>query len=194
VRKSLIIMLAVAVIAASGGYFVAMTLSPPKNPASPAERLTPGDALAVPAPEDLIGQRRPDFRLADAKGQYRSAEQFDGQVLLVNFWATWCTPCVEEMPMLSQLHRDLAGQGFAVVGIALDDPGRAQEFARELELSYPALFGLADAMLVGRRYGNRAGMLPYSVLVDASGIIRWTRLGALDRSQIEAELASLGHG
>jgi cytochrome oxidase Cu insertion factor (SCO1/SenC/PrrC family) len=71
VRKSLIIMLAVAVMAASGGYFVAMTLSPPKNPASPAERLTPGDALAVPAPEDLIGQRRPDFRLADAKGQYR---------------------------------------------------------------------------------------------------------------------------
>ena len=49
-------------------------------------------------------------------------------------------------------------------------------------------------MLVGRRYGNRAGMLPYSVLIDASGIIRWTRLGALDRSQIEAQLASLGRG
>ena len=187
-------MMAVAVMAASGGYFVAMILSPPESPTPSAERLTPGNDLTGPAPEDLIGQRRPDFSLADETGRLLSAEQFDGQVLLVNFWATWCTPCVEEMPMLSQLHRDLAGQGFAVVGIALDDPGRAQKFARELEISYPALFGLADAMLVGRRYGNRAGMLPYSVLGDARGIIRWTRLGTLDRSQIEAQLAALGQG
>ena len=190
-RRQLIIVAAVAVMAASTGYFVARMLAPAAVPARAA--IQPA-AAGLNAAAAVVGERRPDFTLADGAGQPVSAERFDGQVMLVNFWATWCTPCVEEMPMLSQLHRDLAGQGFAVVGIALDDPGRAQEFARELELSYPALFGLADAMLVGRRYGNRAGMLPYSVLIDANGIIRWTRLGALDRSQIEAQLASLGRG
>jgi thiol-disulfide isomerase/thioredoxin len=118
-------------------------------------------------------------------------DRFDGQVLLVNFWATWCAPCVEEMPMLSQFQRDYAGQGVVVVGIALDDPRRAQEFARELEVDYPLLFGLADAMVVGRSYGNRTGMLPYSVLVDAAGVIRWARLGILDRGELEAQLSAL---
>jgi len=181
-------MAAVAVMAASGGYFFAMRLSPSPTPGPPAERFAPG---AVPAPENLLGQRRPDFSLADSAGQRVSADRFDGQVLLVNFWATWCAPCIEEMPMLSQFQRDYAGQGVAVVGIALDDPRRAQEFARELGVGYTLLFGLADAMVVGRRYGNRAGMLPYSVLVDAAGIIRWTRLGILDRGELEAQLTAL---
>lgn len=93
--------------------------------------------------------------------------------------------------MLSQLHRDFAGQGVNVVGIALDEPVRAQQFGRELGIDYPLLFGLADAMLVARRYGNDTGMLPYTVLVDAGGVIRWSRLGALDRAQLETQLTAL---
>lgn len=187
-RRDLFILAAVAVIAASGGYFVAMRLGAPVSPGTTAKQLEPD---ALPSPENLIGQPRPDFSLADATGQLVSAGSFKGQVLLVNFWATWCTPCVEEMPMLSQFQQDYAGQGVAVIGIALDDPRRAQAFARELGIGYPLLFGLAEAMLVGRRYGNRSGMLPYSVLVDASGVIRWTRLGILDRVELEAQLAAL---
>ena len=93
--------------------------------------------------------------------------------------------------MLSDLQRDHAARSLQVIGIALDDPQRAQAFAEGLELEYPLLFGLADAALVGRRYGNREGMLPYSVLVDAGGIIRWTQLGALTRDDLEARLAEL---
>jgi peroxiredoxin len=170
-------------MAASSGYFVARMLSPPADPAS----IQPEPAAAA----ELLGQRRPDFILADATGQAVSIDRFNGRVLLVNFWATWCAPCVEEMPMLSQLQRDYAAQGFSVVGIALDEPQRAREFAEELGIDYPLLFGLADAVVVGRRYGNATGMLPYSVLVDASGVIRWTRLGVLDRSQVETQLASV---
>jgi len=189
VKRPFVIVAAVAIMAAGSGYFAARMLSPADIPGAAMSRS--GSAVASSALVELVGQRRPDFHLADAAGQTVSVDRFDGQVLLLNFWATWCAPCVEEMPMLSRLHQDYAGRGFTVVGIALDEPQRAREFAQELGVGYPVLFGLADAMVVGRRYGNGTGMLPYSVLVDANGIVRWTRLGVLDRSQVETQLASL---
>ena len=93
--------------------------------------------------------------------------------------------------MLRQLQQEYADRGLAVVGIALDEPGRARQFAADLEIDYTILFGLADAMLVGRQFGNDSGMLPYSVLVDAEGIIRWTRLGAVTRQQLKGQLEPL---
>lgn len=188
-RKSIIILSAVAVMAATGGYFVATLVSPAALRATPPAVQTDAAVLTPPAPENLIGERRPDFALADANGRMVSSDSFDGDVLLLNFWATWCTPCVEEMPMLSRMQQQFAGQGVNIVGIALDDPERARQFAAGLGVEYTVLFGLADAMLVGRRYGNRAGMLPYSVLVDRAGTIRWTRLGILDRIGLETRLA-----
>jgi thiol-disulfide isomerase/thioredoxin len=110
---------------------------------------------------------------------------------LLNFWATWCAPCVEEMPMLSRLQRDYSGRGLRVVGITVDDPVRARAFAQDLGLDYPLLFGTGEAMLVGRRYGNASGMLPFSVLIDAAGVVRWTHLGAIRREQLETQLAEL---
>jgi len=191
VSRQFVILALVALLAAAGGYFVAMRLGEP-----PLSATTPVTNAAVPTPEALIGQRRPDFSLADAAGNPVAAADFDGQALLLNFWATWCAPCVEEMPMLSRLQREHAGQGLRVVGISVDDPGRAQAFAEGLGLEYPVLFGAGPsgagaAMLVGRRYGNASGMLPYSVLVDAGGIVRWTHLGAVRREQLEAQLAAL---
>ena len=184
-RFQWLILLAVAAAAAGAGYLMSRTLDPGAEVgASLATR-------AAPLAEDLLGQQRPDFTLRDRNGDPVSASDFDGKVLLVNFWASWCKPCVEEMPMLSDLQRDHAAHSLQVIGIALDDPQRAQAFAADLALEYPLLFGLADAALVGRRYGNREGMLPYSVLVDGRGIIRWTRLGALTRDELEARLAEL---
>jgi peroxiredoxin len=184
-------MAAVAVLAAGGGYMAARRVSPAPGQLSiepSAPTATDNGSLTA----GMLGQRRPDFTLVDAAGRTVTADAFDGQIVLVNFWATWCTPCVEEMPMLSRLQRDHAGPGFTVVGIAVDEPQRAQEFARSLQLEYTVLFGLPEAMLAGRRYGNGSGMLPYSVLVDSAGVIRWTRLGALEREQLEAQLQRLG--
>jgi peroxiredoxin len=173
----------VALLAAVGGYFAAMRMGgPPPAPTA---------APALPSPEALVGQRRPDFRLADAAGDPVTAADFDGQALLLNFWATWCAPCVEEMPMLSRLQRDYAGQKLQVVGIAVDDAVRARSFADDLGLDYPLLFGTGEAMLVGRRYGNASGMLPYSVLIDAAGVVRWTHLGAVSREQLDRRIAEL---
>ena len=185
--RQFVILALVALLAAGGGYFVAMRLGEPPLPATPA---------TAPSPAALVGQRRPDFSLADAAGRPVTAADFAGQVLLLNFWATWCAPCVEEMPMLSALQRERAGQGLQVLGISVDDPGRARAFAQGLDLAYPVLFGAGPsgagaAMLVGRRYGNASGMLPFSVLIDAGGIVRWTHLGAVSREHLEAQLMGL---
>jgi len=195
VRKTIIIMVAVAIMAASGGYFAAMLLSPDQNPGS-AQRSLPqaamtAEAFAASRVEDLLGQPRPDFTLGDLNGTPVSAADFDGQVMLVNFWATWCTPCVEEMPMLSELQQNYAARGLRVVGIALDDPQKAGSFVAQLGIDYPVLVGTTDAILVGRQFGNRAGMLPYSVLVDSDGIVRWARLGALDRQELVRQIQAL---
>jgi thiol-disulfide isomerase/thioredoxin len=193
VNRQLVSIAAVAIVAAGAGYMAARLLTLKDEPVGQAAQPPVVEAKPVVDTLQLVGKRRPGFSLTDADGRKVSAEAYDGRVLLINFWATWCAPCVEEMPMLAQFQREHAAR-LTVAGIAIDEPGRAREFARELGVDYPLLFGLPEAMLVGRRYGNHSGMLPYSVLVDASGVVRWTRLGALDREQLESQLAALPEG
>ena len=185
-KRTTLIAVTVALAAAAGGYFAAMLFERAQSQPQPLV-----SAQAMPGPADLVGQRRPDFSLQDMTGRTVGAADFDGQVWLLNFWASWCTPCVQEMPMLSALHRGREGAGLTVVGIAVDEPQRAREFAAELGIDYPVLVGLAETALLGRRYGNRDGVLPYSVLIDAAGTVRWTHLGALDRDILQAQAAKL---
>jgi len=182
VSKNLILMLAVAVLAGAGGYFVAMKFSP-------GLAGQPED-LSLQA-RDLVGQQRPDFSHVDAMGKAVNAADYDGEVLLLNFWASWCAPCVEEMPMLSRVQQAHASEGLRVLGIALDDPARAADFAASMALSYPILLGGADVVVTGRRYGNHTGMLPFSVLIDRKGVIRWTQLGQLEGEKLEQEIRVL---
>jgi peroxiredoxin len=184
-------MAAVAVMAASGGYFAAMMLSQDDASSAVQTAAITAQAMAANQIEDLVGRSRPDFTLRDIQGVPVSMEAFRDQVVLINFWATWCTPCVEEMPMLSRLQEQFADQRMQVVGIALDDPQKAGDFASQLEIGYPILVGTTDAILVGRQFGNRAGMLPYSVLVDREGVIQWTHLGALERQELETQIRAL---
>ena len=93
--------------------------------------------------------------------------------------------------MLSDLHERMAGQGFQVVGIALDDVQQARDFVAELDIRYPVMVGGADVMAAGVSYGKRAGLLPYSVLVDRQGIIRWTNLGELEKADLDARIDEL---
>jgi len=191
VRKNFIIMAVVALVASSGGYYLAMFLSPSQEPGFTGPGPTVAETLPTRSVDELLGQRRPDFTLSDTNGLAVSSSDFDGHVLLVNFWATWCTPCVEEMSMLSQLQQEYADQGVKFVGIALDDADQARDFAASLAISYPILVGQADVVVTGRRFGNATGMLPFSVLIDATGIIRWTRLGALTRKDLQQQIQLL---
>lgn len=179
-------MAAVALVAGLGGYYLAMYLERSNSTGTYSV-----DPPVVSAAEDLVGQRRPDFTLNDARGIPVSADDFDGRILLVNFWATWCAPCVEELPMLSSLQQEFAGEGVQFIGIALDDARRAREFAERLGVVYPVLVGQSDVAITGRRFGNATGMLPFSVLVDSLGIVRWTHLGALSREELKTRIQHL---
>ena len=169
----------VAILGAAGGAMFSLWRSADALDAEQAEA------------QEMVGQRRPDYTLGATDGRRISASDFDGDVVLVNFWATWCAPCRKEMPLLKEVQGRYAGQGFNVVGIALDDVGRAREFVEELGIDYTILVGAADVMSTGVMYGNRKGLLPYSVLVDREGIIRWTLLGELEEDELIHQLEGL---
>ena len=141
--------------------------------------------------QEVIGTRRPDFSLGSNSNEIISAGDFDGQVVLINFWATWCKPCREEMPMLVNLHHEYNEQGLVVIGIAMEKMEKAAAFAAELGVDYEILAGTTDVMVVAKNYGNLSGALPYSVLIDRDGIIRWTELGVLDEKELKRQLGKL---
>lgn len=152
-----------------------------------------GDRADPPASAEIgveVGDRRPAFRHAGIDGRFWRARDFDGAPVLINFWATWCAPCVREMPLLDAVNKE-RGDRLRVVGIAIDEPGAAARFAERLGIDYPVLIGTDDVRETLARYGNAGGMLPYSVLVDAAGIVRWTHLGELERSMLEDALSEL---
>jgi thiol-disulfide isomerase/thioredoxin len=145
------------------------------------------EPLAVAQPSstgDMIGIQRPEFHLGSNSGEFVTPADYSGKTVLFNFWATWCAPCRREMPMLMDLQREYGPQGLQVVGIALDDVQSAMEFAKTYGISYPILLGEADVMETSDAYGNVDGVLPYSVLVDRDGIIRWQHVGEVPREKI----------
>ena len=140
---------------------------------------------------NIVGSMRPDFSLGSNTGELVTPADFSGKTLLINFWATWCAPCRREMPMLMDLQRKHGPDGLQVVGIALDDVQSVSNFVSRYGISYPILVGAADAMATSAAYGNVEGVLPYSVLVDKDGIIRWQYTGEIHPADISKLLSEL---
>jgi thiol-disulfide isomerase/thioredoxin len=142
---------------------------------------------AEPAAVDLLFAQS----LPDPQGQPQALAQWKNKPLVVNFWATWCAPCVEEMPELSELHAELEPQGTAVLGIGIDSAENIVRFAERHRIGYPLFVAGASGTELARRFGNRAGGLPFTVLLDATGQVRKTYLGRLKMDELRRDLTQL---
>ncbi len=129
--------------------------------------------------------------LTDAGGQQQAMSAWQGKVLLVNFWATWCPPCVAEMPELEELQSERGPKGLQIIGIGIDSPTSSREFAEKHKITYPLLVGGLQGTEVSRSFGNEAGGLPFTVLIGTDGTVKQSYMGRLDMQKVRADLDSL---
>ena len=119
---------------------------------------------------------------ADLQGRPLSLQQWSGKVLVVNFWATWCPPCREEMPGFSRLQKKFADNGVQFVGIGVDDADKIQQFQKEFPVEYPLAMAGLDAMGLTAELGNSTEGLPFTVFIDRSGRLRLAKVGRHERA------------
>jgi thiol-disulfide isomerase/thioredoxin len=127
----------------------------------------------------------------DLEGRTRRLAEWKGKVVLCNFWATWCSPCREEVPMLVALSKEMAAKGIEVVGIALDSAAKVGEFAKDYKVSYPLLVAGPNGIDLMRVAGNKVGGLPYTVFLNRQGRIVNRKLGALRETEVRERLAQM---
>lgn len=133
--------------------------------------------------------RLPAFRIADLSGEMHSPADWRGEILVMNFWATWCKPCREEIPMLIQAQKELADQGVQIVGLAVDRRKPVRRFVAKYDINYPVLVPMAATMRLQALLGGRG--LPFTVIVDRQGYIRAKVAGRISRARLNALLAPL---
>ena len=127
----------------------------------------------------------------DLDGRTRRLMEWRGRALLCNFWATWCAPCREEVPLLVAAKQHLTDDDTELVGIAIDNVDNVRQFADKYGINYPLLIGNVTSLSVLRRLGNAAGALPYTVVLDRHGSLVERHLGALTEAELRKVLASL---
>lgn len=124
-------------------------------------------------------------RFEGPQGEPLVMEAFRGRPLLVNFWATWCPPCVEELPLLNAFQAEQGARGWQVLGLAVDQAAPVRQFLQKLPLNFPVgMAGLAGTEL-SRSLGNLGGGLPFSLVLDRSGAVQRQKVGKLDAADLE---------
>jgi thiol-disulfide isomerase/thioredoxin len=163
-----------ALAALAAGIWLAQTRYAPQAPAAPA----------VAALWQL--------GFPDAQGHPQPLSQWRGQVVVLNFWASWCAPCREEMPDFDALRTKYRPNGVEFVGIAIDNSASVALFLQQRPVNYPILIGEGAAHSLARQLGNPSGALPYTIVLDRDGSIVLSHLGRLPRATLEAALRKIG--
>jgi peroxiredoxin len=148
---------------------------------------------AVRVPEGIlvtnVGDLRPDLALAGLDGQQHRLSEFHGKRVLINIWASWCVPCLAEMPALNVAQHKFADQGAIVLGIAMDEPARVHAFLATHPVDYPILIGQIDSPSTSLRLGDTDEVLPFSLLLGDDGRVLAIQRGPLDASQLATWLS-----
>lgn len=149
-----------------------------------SHRSSPVDSPETQALNRLLSQSMPD-----ASGQQQSLAQWKGKPLVVNFWATWCGPCVEEMPELTALQAEIAP--VQILGIGVDSQENIAKFAQKYQIRYPLFVAGTGATDLLRQFGNQAGGLPFTALVGKDGKVKKIYLGRLKFDELRQDLSQL---
>lgn len=126
-----------------------------------------------------------DFALPDNQGRSQRLSSWRGKVILLNFWATWCPPCLEEMPLFNRLQNQHRDTGLQIIGVAIDNAKNVKDFLEVMPVNYPILLDTGDGMAIMKRYGNRYGNLPYSVVFNRDGNVLHNKIGAFTAAELD---------
>jgi thiol-disulfide isomerase/thioredoxin len=172
--KLLVVGLVGAMIALAAGVYIGM--------GARIER-TPEPSISSEAIARLFATR-----LNDSEGKKQTFTQWQGKTLVVNFWATWCPPCREEMPSFSRLQKKYAANGIQFVGIAIDTAENVISFSKQYPVSYPLLIADSEGAELARQLGNSRMALPYTVVLAADNEVRLARLGRVSEQELDVLL------
>lgn len=130
------------------------------------------------------GDPLPRFFLRDLDDNLYTITEWKNQALIINFWASWCSPCRREMPVFAQIAKEYADRDVTVLGIAVEQAHSARAFAQSMNIDYPLFYAYEDGATLYKLLGNRKGAIPYTVLVDKEGIIRHTFFGEIQEEKL----------
>jgi len=130
-------------------------------------------------------------QLSDLAGKTQSLSQWRGKVLVINFWATWCPPCLHEIPAFMTMQTEYADKNVQFIGIALDEQQAVRDYTTKIGINYPILLGGNQGMGLARQWGNIIESVPFTIVVNAQGTIVHRQLGEMSVSELQAILQPL---
>ncbi|MDP2072419.1 TlpA disulfide reductase family protein [Methylotenera sp.] len=130
-------------------------------------------------------------KLPNEHGVSQSLSQYKGKIIVLNFWATWCPPCREEMPELSELHTEYKNKNVVVLGMAIDELSLVKEFSDATPVSYPLLADENEGMALASHLGNDKGVLPYTVIINIDGTVANAYFGRINKPLLASSLDKL---
>jgi len=173
--KNILIFTVAMLLAAGSGYSLHKYINQKQASSNPA-----------------IGIQRPEFAAADLQGNLRNINEWDGKLIFLNFWATWCPPCKKEIPDFIELQNTYGDQGFQIISIAVDEEEAVRAYAEEMGMNYPVMAVQMEGIGLAKRYGNGIGILPYTVIIDRDGEISYTIAGELSKERAKELLEERG--
>lgn len=150
-----------------------------------AIHLTERSPPPSPPLSPLEPRQAKNFQLPDLTGQSRELTEWAGKVVVINFWASWCPPCLREIPVFKALQTDYGDQGLQIVGIAVEEKAQVDIFMQRESFNYPILWGTQSAVKVAEKMGNYQGILPYTVIINRQNYLVEMFIGEIDRQTLE---------